>query len=208
MRAISAICIRSIIIASSTSVLAGCLAEDASKPVSTEKAPVLSRSDCVLPDLGVAMPAMAINGITPRVLDAPAITMLALLSTRPDPEGGGAPIAGMSMFPPLPDGGVSTSDTCGAISATEFSQGRIRASFVGLRLNPTLDLATAYPAFGAKLAKSTQVMMTMPMRFMAYEKNGVSLKELAEISSKARSSTSRMLIWEIDDLLLVPTEQP
>lgn len=182
--------------------MASCIAEDGSKKASTPNRAAMNPSECVLPELGKLLPAMTANGITPNNFNAPSIAMLSLLSTKAIGTGKSSPTAAISMAPLLPDGGISGSDTCGPIAAFRSVGDGSYTSFIGVRLHPSLDLAVAYPAYGAELAKSEQVIQTPPQNFAAYAENTVSIEDLLRDLSLAPDT----LIWNISDLLLVPLE--
>ncbi len=195
--AVCALCISSIAHADLTDKL---------RPDAGKSFPQHPLPECQLPELGEAIEALTVEGHTPNRLELPPLYGLVLLSMTVDSYDDGELIFAVDRLPLLPDGGLRPIDLCGPLETQRMRVPAVgdRAGIIGLRMRPSLDLAAAYPTFGAGLAESSRAVRTKPKTFAAFKTFPNDEKILRDALLDHPMIESDRNIWTMPGLILLP----
>jgi len=176
------------------------------RPLTGQAEPLHPNEECHLPELGDPIEALRVDGRTPRRLDLPPQFVLVVISLNVKDSGTDALEFDVRSLPSLPEGGVNEPDLCGPLETQKLRIPDVgeRIGVVSLRMRPSLDLATAYPAFGEALDKSGQTLWTKPKSFAAFSVFSNDEKILRDALTDHPLVKSDSSLWTLPGLTLVP----
>jgi len=172
-----------------------------------QKSRYSSKPECALPSFGESIPDMETAGQIPRRLDMPAQQILIGLDLMSEGKGeNGAANFSARQAPNLPDGGIDAKHICSGMEAQRVTIPEMgnRGGSSSLRLLPALDLAKAYPKFGAQIQKSGRMTRTKPRRFAAFKAFENDEAVLRKALASHPKVNAESFIWTLPGLILVP----
>lgn len=176
------------------------------RPLTGQAEPLHPLAECRLPTLGEPIEALRVEGNTPRRLDMPSQFVLVVLSLSLKSEDQGDLQFDTRPLPLLPNGGVNEADLCGPLETQKLRipESGERLGVVSLRMRPSLDLATAYPAFGTALDKSGRTVRTKSKSFAAFTAFPNDEKILRRALLDHPLVQAESSLWTLPGLILVP----
>jgi len=165
---------------------------------------------CKLPDLGAPIAELTVAAQTPRLLDLPPQNMFVMGDLMSEGKGDdGAGNLSMRALPRLPGNGIEDPHICSSIETqrVKIQDAGTRTGTIGLRLLPEVDLAAAYPSFGASVEKSGRMVRTKPKRFAAFKTFKNDDAQLRKALADNPMIDEKSSFWSIPGWTLVPLKR-
>ena len=127
---------------------------------------------CKLPELSVPIAELTVAGRTPLLVELPPQKIFVVSDLMSEGKGeNGASNFSLRGLPTLPENGIEDPHICSSLETqrVNIQDAGTRGGTIALRLLPDIDLATAYPKFGASVEKSGRMVQTKTKRFAAFK---------------------------------------
>jgi len=131
-----------------------------------------AKEACKLPELSAPIAELTAIGRTPRLMELPPQKIFVVSDLMSEGKGeNGASNFSLRGLPKLPGNGIQDPHICSSLETQRVNvqDAGTRGGTIALRLVPDIDLATAYPIFGASVEKSGRMIQTKAKRFAAFE---------------------------------------